>query len=192
VARDILVGCSVGTLLTPVLGTLHDVVRRYAGAPERFEIPALDLGALEHPTYMVAIAANALMNAIYSGFILLLLPSVLTKALASRWLGIGAAWIMLAVMFGFYYGNGITPWPDQFAWFAYMGVWAAAYLFVVQRFGLLAAVAMVATLQMVIYTPSTIHWDRWYAATGAAMGLAMAAAIIAYTTWVMTARRSGF
>jgi serine/threonine-protein kinase len=189
VARDILVGCMFGTLLTPTLGTLHRALRTWIGAPERFEIPPLDLGTLEYPAYMVAMVANALMNGIYSAFILLLLPSVVSKALGNKWLGIAAAWLVFTVLFGLFYGSGITPWSDQVAWLAYMGVWAAAYLFVVQRFGLLATIAMVATLQMVFFTPSTLHWDRWYAATGAATYAAMAAVIIGYAAWVIMARR---
>jgi hypothetical protein len=189
VARDILVGCMVGTALVPTLATLCHVIRWSVGAPERFEIPALDLGALEQPTFMIAVVANALVNAIYSGFILVLLPVVLTKVLGSRWLGVGTAWLVLTVLFGFFYGTGIAPWQDQLAWFAYMGVWAAAYQFVVQRFGLLATVAMVATLQTVIFTPSTLDGSRLYAATGVATGVAMAMLIAGYAAWVMMDRR---
>jgi serine/threonine protein kinase len=189
VARDILSGCMVGAILTPLLGTLCNLVPWRIGAPGRFEIPALDLGTLEHPTFMFAIVADALVNAMYSGFILVLLPIVLSRILGSRWLGIGAAWLVLTLLFGFFYGSGITPWQDQVAWFAYMGIWAAAYQLVVQRFGLLATVAMVATLQSVIFTPSTLDWDRWYAATGMAMGLGMAALIGGYAAWVIMDRR---
>lgn len=192
VGEDILVGCLAGSLSVPVLGSFNVGCRWFFGWPERFSIPyPPTLAPLANGYTVFAEFCNALTNAIYSVFALLLFLLAIQgfvsfvksrfclarqERVNERKTALFVVWLVITSFLFFYYGESA---PTSWFWFLYMGLWVALLLYIINEKGLLAAIAMAASLQILVVSPVTNKTYLWYFGTGMAGVTAVAAIALA-------------
>jgi hypothetical protein len=197
VGRDILLGCLAGALSIPVLGIINVGTRRLIDLPACFSIPyppTLAPLAEDHTIY--GIVCDAVVNGVYTGFILLLFPIAVEQfaelfrasiPLASpvrinlRRASLFVVWLIITVFLYFYYGE---PTSSSFVWFIYMGLWVAMFLYVTHKVGVLASIVMVTTLEILVTSPVTNNTQLWYFGTGL-KGISAAAMFALAGLWIV-------
>jgi serine/threonine protein kinase len=179
VGRDILLGCVAGALSIPILGWLNVGTRQLFDLDKCFSIPyPPTLAPLVDGHTIYGRICDALVNGVYTGFVLLLfpiaveqlarlvlsnVPFLLPERLDLRKVSLFVVWLIITTFLYYYYGE---PSSTSYVWFLYMGLWVAMFLFVTHRIGLLASIVMVASLEILVVSPVTIDTKRWYFTTG--------------------------
>ncbi len=169
VGRDVLVGLSAGAGMT-LLVALHNVLPPLAGLAEPMPIVISpdSLIALRHGIAIIMREINdALLFAMLGTVGIVAFRMVLRRTWAAILAGI-IVYTPVAVNGTFMPG---TPLLDLM-----IGVLiVATFVFVIVRFGLLAAAAALAT-HFVLIAPITTRWDAWWAAQGMVVLFVVAAA----------------
>jgi len=118
----------------------------------------------------------------------LVLLSILLK---KDWLAVGALWVLLTVLGNLLSANSTMNSLDGAMDLLNYSLAAAVYLFILMRFGLLAAVAGHMFFLFFSYLPITADLSRWYAG-GSTCVLVAAAAVAVYGFWTSLAGQSVF
>ena len=147
VGRDLLYGAGCGALW----GVLRVLERAVRGGQPSFP----SLNALLGVRYEVAQMLNAVPDALSSSMIFFLMLFLLRVLLRKQWI---AAAVFVAITSLVPAIGPATPWVDIPGYALYFGVLA----FVLLRFGLLAAIAANASLDLLNACPPTLDISAWY------------------------------
>ena len=123
--------------------------------------------------YKVAVFVGALLMAVLESLLVLALVVALKRVTKSTLLS--AVILVLVLAAAAILGRGIISPIDWLARTLLLSIAA----FVLIRFGLLATIAALATYYAVNNSPITLDWSRWYAVTGLAVVMTVAAAMTA-------------
>ncbi|HXB74326.1 MAG TPA: serine/threonine-protein kinase [Candidatus Acidoferrales bacterium] len=149
VGRDLLYGLGFGTLLA-ILQLAGTAFQGNGGQPY---MPALE--ALTGVRYELASLLNGLNNGIFGGLLDLFILFLLRVVLRKQWIAslVFVAITALTAAFG-----SSTPWVD----YPVAAISGAVGAFILLRFGLLAAIAAHAGLQILESCPPTLDFSSWY------------------------------
>jgi serine/threonine-protein kinase len=168
VGRDILIGCATGTGMN-CLGQLASVVPQWFGHPMPTSDTSLLLLANAGSAIRYLNGIGAVNDAMGSLFLLFLLRTLLR----SERLAAAVLCVLLGLLFGFAIaGSPLIGGP-------FFMLATALYLFVLIRFGLLAAGVAFYMVIVLSSFPMTLHTSAWYSNLGFA-GLAVILAFTAY------------
>jgi hypothetical protein len=182
VGRDVLVGC-VGGLALVLVVHLAIVVPPWLGAPApapRAQVIS-SLGSLRHLAYFTLLAP---FTALVIGFGTLL--GVYLGRVLLRWQVLALAATGLSLYFGFALFTGIGE-----VWSVAGALFAATYLFIAMRHGLLAVAAAFAVYLLFEATPLTADPSAWYADRTFAT-LALLAVLLGGAFWISLGGKSPF
>jgi len=150
VGRDLLYGMACGLLLRPLTLT----GRFFHGHSGQPILPPLE--PLLGVRYEVAGLLNAVVSGIFMGLFFLFLLFVLRALLRKTWL---AAIVYVAVLV-FIFGSleATTPWLN----YAIFTLYQAVFVFILLRFGLMAAITAAVCLNLLESCPATLDFSAWY------------------------------
>ena len=183
VGRDILIGALLG-LSVIVSGYLLDFLQRWTGGGSRapYTINSGTFFGLRGSlrVFVSIIPFAALLQGLGLLFILLLLSMLLRK----QWLAIGAFWLLVVVALGLAFSDSPLDLAQKM-------LAAAAFTFVLVRFGLLTVVFAQFFLLHAEAYPYTTNFSAWYAES-AIFAIVTAAALIVYGFYISLAGRRVF
>jgi serine/threonine-protein kinase len=182
VGRDVLLGVVGGVALVLVLH-LAIVVPAWLGAaaPAPRGHVVSSLGSLRHLLYFALLAPY---TAVIIGFGTLL--GVYLGRVVLRWHALAVMVAGLCLYFGFAVFTGIRE-----VWSVASAVFAAIYLLILMRRGLLAAVAAFAVFMLLDATPFTADPSAWYA-DRTLLTLALLAGLLGLAFWTSLGGKSPF
>ncbi|MBV8856896.1 MAG: serine/threonine protein kinase [Acidobacteria bacterium] len=169
VGRDLLVGALAGCAII-LLTFGRAIAAPWLGAPPPRPDAIFMRGLLGMQYTFGSTAAQALNSLLFASVLmfLLLLLTIITRR---EWVGVALLWVLVS---GFFFGSGNVALDVAFG-----GVAAAATLFVLLRFGMLALVFTEFFLLFFSTYPLTTDFNAWYAGL-AAFGAAVGVALILY------------
>jgi len=179
VGRDMLIGAAAG-VLTPCWWGVYRLVLDHFSLP--VNLPrAASLISLSGAGEMIGNYCQLFAMALYIpvGWLFLLL---LLRVLLRR------QWAAVTVMMLFAVGTALPSWANPVIGGAFMAVAFGVFLFVLIRFGLLAAAFLVVYMYLGSLVVLTLHSSAWYAG-GSWFTLLLFAAIAGYGFWISLAGR---
>jgi predicted Ser/Thr protein kinase len=161
VGVDLLVGVSAGLLMT-VLYALHNVLPMTVGQPEPMPLTS-DPQVLMGPRQVFSSIAFTITNAVTSGMLGVVGVVGLTLALRRAWVAIPAAIVFFTpVALSEMFPGSRTPMLDL----AIAGAIIAIFVLVIERAGLLSAIAALFTHFVLLRAPITTDFSSWRAPIG--------------------------
>lgn len=182
VGRDLLLGAFLGTASTLVGAYIYLALKMFGFPPDK--PPSLALGALRGGArgvagQIIAMQKEVIGDPLYVLVVLLLLFVILHK----EWLACISAWMM------FTFGAAKLFEVQQVTSWLVVGVVVGAYILVLARFGLLAAMVFQFYNFLLLNCPITSDLFTWYAG-GTVLALLVAAGVALYGFYISLAGQS--
>src|SRR5205085_8913701 len=170
VGRDILIGAVFG-FVAELLGFLQALAPRWLGMPASTPMVS-SLTGLEGTQYVIAIFVGQVVNSLIFPAGLLLLLLIFSIIFRRWWVAVGAVFLLITLL------GALTGEHPSVDWlFAMLN--AALILFVLLRFGMLAAFFTQFFALTFFLFPMTTNFSVWYAGT-AAIALAVSLALLLF------------
>lgn len=183
VGRDMLLGALFGTASTLLAAYMYLAVKVLGFPPDK--PPSVALGTLRGVSGVVgqilAMQKEAISDPMFILVVLLLLSVVLRK----EWLAFGAAWLLVTFGAGRLFGVQLA-----LNWLV-VGVMVAAYILVLARFGLLAAIIFQFYNFLLLNCPLTSDFFAWYG-PGTILVLLVAVSLALYGYYISLAGQPVF
>lgn len=162
VGRDILIGCCVGFLAIPALGSLNLVLRKLLGLHWLPAIPPID-GARLATLHLgeccaVSVLCDSACRGVWFSFGLLILLLGLLLIVRRFSVAVLLVFATFTAFLSYYFGDRSPSW----SWFLYMGMWVGMALLIEFKLGVLASATSFFVLAALIQLPVTSDMSRWY------------------------------
>ena len=153
VGRDILAGLGIGVWIIP-LSLANNLAQAQLGTPKPPDI--IHLNTLLGLSKLIQELAGSILPSLVQGVGLLFVLLLLTILLRREWIAASVLWLLYTAGLGLAFGSSVAD-------VAYFGAAAAAHIFIMMRFGLLAFIVAHACLLHSERYPLTTDFSAWYA-----------------------------